>query len=184
MLKTLTTVAVLVCAAMLPGCAAETASTDAAAQGAEAGPADGAEAFEVRSGNGAGAEGAIPAIVAAGRAQLIAACDDAPEMTVRIFNPLASGDHADIACSDILGGEAFGQTSEAPSSLEHVGQVQQKFGPISAAACLLGPATVFAGTRYGVCPYGKTKQVRTGCNDVGGWGSIGMSVLCFVIIPF
>jgi hypothetical protein len=35
-----------------------------------------------------------------------------------------------------------------------------------------------------IFPRGRTEQDRNDCNDVGGWGSFGPSLLCFVIIPF
>ncbi len=83
------------------------------------------------------------------------------------------------------GEESVGQSSEAlTSGGEHIGQVQQK-GIISTVACFAGGAAAFLGTRYGICPHGATEQDRTNCNDVGGWGSLGLGFVCGLtaIIP-
>ncbi len=76
MLRTLSTMAVLAWCAMLTGCAAETTtSLDTTAPGAAGESAGAAQPFAVRLGGDATAETAIPAIVAAGRDQLIAVCE-------------------------------------------------------------------------------------------------------------
>jgi hypothetical protein len=187
MLGTITTAAVLACGAMLTGCAADTTTLDTADHGpvtAEQG--DAPQTFEVRLGSDTTAEAAIPAIVEAGHAQLVAACASTRDATLRFLNPLASGDYADVACSAILdGGESIGQTSEALSSAEHIGQVQQK-GVISTVACFAGGTAAFLGTRYGICPHGRTERDRTNCNDVGGWGGAGLGFVCALtfILPF
>jgi hypothetical protein len=141
------------------------------------------------------AETIIAQIVEAGREQLAAACVAYPGASVRIFNPLASGDHADVPCSMILdGGESLGQSSEAlTSGGEHIGQTQQ-WGIISTVACFAGGAAAFFGTRYGICNYQggakagerATERDRANCNDVGGWGGLGIGFICALtaIIPF
>jgi hypothetical protein len=138
------------------------------------------------------AETVIPQIVEAARDRLAAACVASPGASVRINNPLASGDYEDVACSTILeGGESIGQTGEAlVSGGEHLGQTQQK-GIITTAACFAGGAALFLGTRYGVCKYGggpgaEGDRRRGNCNDVGGWGSLGLGFVCTLtaIIPF
>jgi hypothetical protein len=143
--------------------------------------------FELTLPDNATAETVIPAIVEAGRDQIATACDAYPGASVRIFNPLASGSHEDIACSTILDGEqSVGQSQEAlTSGGENIGQVQQK-GIISTVACFAGGAAVFFGTSYGICPHGQTEQDRTNCNNVGGWGSLGLGFVCGLTasIPF
>ena len=182
MRRALTIAGVLVCTAMLTGCAADTTPTDHA--GAE--PTEAMQrTFQVQLRGDMPNEAVIPAILAAGHEQLTTACEQMPETTVRILNPLASGEYADIACSTILGGEDAAQASEALSSTEHIGQVQQK-GIISTVACFAGGAAAFFVPRYGICPHGSTEQARTDCNDVGGWGSFGIGFVCALtaIFPF
>jgi hypothetical protein len=138
------------------------------------------------------AETVIPQIVEAGREQLAAACVVNPGASVRINNPLASGDHVDVPCSTILDdGESVGRASEAlATGGEHLGQTQQK-GVITTVACFAAGAALFAGTRYGVCEYGggpgaEGDRRRAACNDVGGWGSLGLGFFCTLtaVIPF
>src|SRR4051794_34021458 len=50
-------------------------------------------------------ESVIPAILAASRAELIAACEGNSGASIRIYNPMASGDYVDVPCSTVLGGE-------------------------------------------------------------------------------
>jgi hypothetical protein len=133
------------------------------------------------------AEAVIAAIVEAGRDQLATACEAYPGGSVRIFNPLASGRYEDIACSTILDvEESVGQSQKALTcGEEHIGQVQQK-GIISTVACFAGGTAAFLGTRYGICPHGRTEQDRTNCNDVGGWGGVGLGFVCgfTLLFPF
>lgn len=131
-------------------------------------------------------ESVVPAIVAAGHAQLAVACASTPEASIRIMHPLASGSFEDVSCASILSGdESTVETSAALSSAEHLGQVQQK-GVISTVACFAGGAATFLVPRYGICPHGATEKIRTDCNDVGSWGGLGIGFLCAltVIIPF
>lgn len=182
MRRAVTVAGVLVCTAVLTGCVADTTPTDHA--GAE--PTEAMQrSFQVQLRGDMPNEAVIPAILAAGHEQLTAACAQVPEMTVRILNPLASGEYVDIACWTILGGEDTAQASEALSSTEHIGQVQQK-GVISTLACLVGGTAAFLGTSYGVCPYGQTEQIRTNCSNWGGWGSVGIGFVCAMsaIFPF
>lgn len=143
--------------------------------------------FELTLLDNATAETVIPAIVEAGRDQLSTACEAYPRASVRIFNPLVSGSYEDVTCSTILDGEeSVGQSSEAlTSSGENIGHVQQK-GIISTVACFAGGAAAFLVPRYGICPHGRTEQDRSNCNDVSGWGSLGLGFVCGLtaIIPF
>ena len=129
------------------------------------------------------AEDVIPAILAVGHAQLVIACEQTPEASVRILNPLASGDYADVACSSIL--EGTRQTSDALTSDEKdgpIGTTQQKFGPISLLACGIGTIGTALFTRYALCPGAPTERDRTSCNDVGLWGGTALTVVC--TLPF
>jgi hypothetical protein len=166
------------------GCAADTATLDTTARDPPAEHADTPQPFYVWLRGAMTAESAVSAIVAAGHDQLAGACESAPDSSVRVLSPLASGDYADVVCSSILDGNA-GQTSEALSSAERIGQAQQK-GIFTTVACFAAGATVFVGTRYGICPHEKTEQIRTNCNDVGGWGSIGLGFVCgfTALFPF
>jgi hypothetical protein len=126
----ITIAAVLSCAAMLAGCAADTTAPDLPAE-----QTDAPQAFEVRLRGDATAESATAAILAAGQEQLVTACEQTPGASVRIMNPLASGDYADVACSSILDGA--GQTSEALTIGERIGEAQQPFTPIGGILCSL-----------------------------------------------
>lgn len=158
-----------------------------AAETAPAEEASASQIFEVQFEPAAQAEEAIPAIVEAGRDKLASACSGTPDASIRIMNPLASGAFEDVPCATILGGgESAEQSSEALTrGGERIGQAQQK-GVITTVACFAGAATVFLGTRYGVCPHGRTEQDRTNCNDAGNWGQAGLGFLCALtaIIPF
>lgn len=184
MIRTITAAVVPGCTVVLMGCTADTATLDTNARHPPAEHADTPQTFKVWLRGDMSAESAISAIVAAGHDQLAGACESAPDASVRILSPLASGDYADVACSSILDSDAA-QTSQALSSVEHIGQAQQK-GIFTTVACFAAGTTVFVGTRYGICPHGQTEQVRTDCNDVGGWGSIGLSFVCgfTALFPF
>lgn len=184
MLRPITIAVVLACMVVLTGCAPDTETLYTAAQGPPAEHAAPPQTFEVQLCGDMTAESTITAIVAAGHDQLADACESAPDASVRVLSPLASGVFANVSCSSILYGDV-GQTSEAPSSAEHIGQVQQK-GIFTTVACSAAGTMVFLGTRYGICPHGRTEQVRTDCNDVGGWGSIGLGFVCGLtaLFPF
>jgi hypothetical protein len=81
-------------------------------------------------------------IVAALRDRFLAACSDRPSGSVRIFDPLHSGAHADVSCAAILDGDATGVLLHpAPSASpgtngEAVGEAPQEFlSPIGATFC-------------------------------------------------
>ena len=182
MVRTVTAAVVPAWMVVFTGCAADTATLDTTARDPPAERADTPQTFYVWLRGDMTAENAVSAIVAAGRDQLAGACESAPDSSLRILNPLASGDYADVACSSILDGDT-GQTSEALASVEHIGQVQQK-GVISTVACFAAATTVFVGTRYGVCARGKTEKIRTDCNDVGSWGNVGLGFVCGLTLLF
>jgi hypothetical protein len=95
-------------------------------------------AFMIRLAATPSKEDVIQQIVEAGHDQLAAACAVTPAASVRILNPLAAGDHADVACSTILdGGESVGQSSEALTSgrEELVGQARQPLTPVGPLIC-------------------------------------------------
>lgn len=169
------------------GCAANVVPTDTDDQGpALAEQIAKGQSFEVQLSRDITAESVIPAIVAAGHTELVTACESTPGAAIRILNPLTSGSFENVSCAAILSGEeSTAETSAALSSALHIGQVQQK-GVITTVACFAAGATVFLGTRYGVCPHGKTEQIRTACNDFGGWSNLGLGLLCgfTAIFPF
>lgn len=100
--------------------------------------AEDARRFEVQLSPGTTMETIIPSIVEAGREELAAACEQTPGGAVRILHPLASDDHVDVSCADILGGENIGQTSEALSTEpggERTSEARQKLTPIGGILC-------------------------------------------------
>jgi hypothetical protein len=175
----------LLCSGVL-GCAAEVAPTATAdpAPALAQSPAEG-QSFAVQLPQDVPTESVIPAIVGAGQDKLAAVCASTPGAAIRVLNPLASGAFEDVSCASILAGAGTAETSAALSSPEHIGQVQQK-GLITTVACFAGSAATFLVPRYGICPHGATEQIRTDCNDVGGWGSLGIGLLCAAtaIFPF
>lgn len=169
------------------GCAADVAPADTSNHGPAPVEqlADG-QTFDVQLPLDVTVESVIPAIVAAGHEELAAACDGTPGAAIRVLNPLASGSFEDVSCASILSGEeSTAATSAALADAEPIGQVQQK-GVITTVACFASGATIFLGTRYGICPHGKTEKVRTDCNDVGSWGNLGIALICGItaIFPF
>ncbi|KYG02712.1 hypothetical protein BE21_54565 [Sorangium cellulosum] len=128
----------------------------------------------------------IPQILAAGHDQIAAACEAKPAASVRIFNPLASDEHADVSCASVLGdnrttGEAravlVAHESDGP-----IGEAQQRIGPISTLACGIAGIGITLFTRYVLCPRGRTERARRNCEDTGIWGTVAIGVLCMV--PF
>lgn len=183
MLETILT-GVLACGAMLTGCAADTPPLDTSAQGPPAEPADAvAPTFEVRLGSKMSQEAVIPEILAAGHDQLVTACTADPGATIRVFNPLASGDFADLTCGSVLRGKAAGQAA-APftNNGESTGQTEQPLGPISLVACGLFAAGSFLFLNEVLCPRATSPQDRENCGHVGNFGSAAITILC--AIPF
>ena len=172
----------LACSILL--CAATARAGDVAPDN----PGEGStRAFKVDLGPLASVADVIPAIVEAGRAQLSTACEATPGATVRIVNPLASGDFTDVSCADILATPAAltGQTSEALSNepgRERIGQAQQGLGAISLVACGLFAAGSFLFLNEVLCPAAKTPSARTDCSHVANFGGAGITILC--AIPF
>ncbi len=92
-------------------------------------------------------ESVIPAILAAGRAELIAACESNSGASVRIYNPMASGGYVDVPCAVVLGGtEGTGQAAEAlpravgaPNAPNEgaTGEARQRLTPLAPLICAL-----------------------------------------------
>ena len=167
------------------GCSANVAPTDTGGHGSTLGEQNiEGQSFEVQFPFDVTTESVIAAIVAAGHDELAAACESTPIAAIRILNPLASGEYSDVPCAAILGEEEMVETSAALTSHADgpIGQTQQKIGPISLLACAIGSAGTGMFTRYALCPHGRTERDRTKCNDVGLWGSAGITFIC--TLPF
>jgi hypothetical protein len=138
----------LACAAVLvsalPACSADVAPRDEGDHGS----AEGAEQvstapqlFEVWLPVNTTAEDGIPALVAAAHDQLATACKSTPGASIRIFNPLASGDYADVSCAAIRGGaESTGESRQSLTSEPSdgpIGESQQSLPPVGPFICLL-----------------------------------------------
>lgn len=132
------------------------------------------------------AESVIPQIVTAGHDQLVAACEAKSAASVRILNPLASEEYADVSCASVLGDDRV--TGEARAALVTdeidgpIGEAQQRIGPISLMACGIAGIGTSLFTRYALCPRGRTERARRSCEDAGLWGTVGIGVIC--MIPF
>jgi hypothetical protein len=123
---------------VLTGCAGDTTQLDTAVQGSPAEHPAALESFRVPLAGDATAETAIPAILVAGHEQLVAACGQTPRASVRIMNPLAPDDLADVACSAILDGTW--QTSDAlthATTGEQTGEAREPLTPIGGLLCSL-----------------------------------------------
>jgi hypothetical protein len=171
---------VMVAFAVVPACGGVEESSEAGA--ANAAP----QSFTVGLDPATTAENVIPRIVAAGSTHLATVCEEHPDASVRILNPLVSGAYADVSCGSVLDGDgATGAASAAlviDASDGPVGEAKQRLGPISAVACLIAGAGTGLFTRYALCPHGRTERDRRNCEDTGLWGSIAIGVLCAV--PF
>jgi hypothetical protein len=145
--------------------------------------------FTVRLDRATTAENVTPQILAASHDRLVSACEAEPAASVRILNPLSSGEYADVSCASVLGDASAPGKARAALVTDEIdgpiGVAQQK-GVISTVACFAGGTAVFLGTRYGICPHGRTERARTNCNDAGGWGGVGIGFVCMltVILPF
>jgi hypothetical protein len=151
MLKTISLLGSAVLLAAVVGCAADVAPLDTG----DHGPAPGAEqassapqSFAVQLRDATTAETVIPALVAAAHDQLAAACESTPGASVRVVNPLASGDFADVSCAAILGGtELAGESQQALTSGPSdgpLGEAQQSITPVAPIIC--GLAALIAAT--------------------------------------
>jgi hypothetical protein len=142
--------------------------------------------FAVRLDRATTVENVIPQILAAGHDQLVAACEAKLAASVRVLNPLASEEYADVSCASVLGDDSA--TGEARAALVTdeidgpIGEAQQRIGPISLMACGIAGIGTTLFTRYALCPRGRTERDRRNCEDAGIWGTIGIGVLC--MIPF
>jgi hypothetical protein len=120
-------------------------------------------------------------IVEAGHDQLAAACEANPGASIRVFNPLASGDYADVACSAILDvDESVGKSSSPLKSGpggEHIGHAQQTWSPFGLGCTLaVGAAALF--TTYALCPRATNPQDSKYCGYVTSGGFTGLGVMC------
>jgi hypothetical protein len=143
MLKTISLLGSAVLLAAVVGCAADVAPLDTG----DHGPAPGAEqassapqSFSVQLRGATTAETVIPA--------LVAACESTPGASVRVVNPLASGEFADVSCAAILGGaELAGESQQALTSGPSdgpIGEAQQSITPVAPIIC--GLAALIAAT--------------------------------------
>ena len=117
-------------------------------------------------------ESDIPAILASGRAELIAACESNSGASVRIYNPMASGDYVDVSCAAVLGDEEV--TGQAAAALGRspgegaTGEAPQRLTPLGPLLCgLTGLITSAAQDRVCRDWRGRNSQF---CN-VGTFGS-------------
>lgn len=185
MLRTITITAELACTAMLTGCAADTTTFDQGPAPAAEQPITEPQAFTLRLDSATTAETVIPAIMAVGHDQIAMACEANPGASIRIFNPLAPGDYADVPCTAILGdNESTGGTGAAlTSDIDGpIGQDRQKIGPISFLMCGLFAAGSTLALNYGVCPHARTPKDRKNCGHVSNFGGAAITILC--AIPF
>jgi hypothetical protein len=186
MLRTITITAVLACAVMLTGCAADTMTRDQEPAEASAGQADTPlRAFALHLDNSTTSEDVIPAIIAAAHDQLVPACEGNPGASVRVFNPFAWETFEDVQCSDILGGhETTGQASASfMRGDERIGQAQQSFSPVGllCSALVLGATLAWSwpGSHAG-CNDPRAEN-PVGCQAVTGIGGGGLGLLCALI---
>jgi hypothetical protein len=137
-----------VCAAVLFSTSLVFAADVAPRAAGDHGPAPGAPQanaapplFEVQLRGDTTAGTVMPAMVAAAHARLVTACESTPGASVRVFNPLASGEYADVACAAILdGGEPTGESRQPLTSKASdgpIGESQQALSPLS-LLCALG----------------------------------------------
>ena len=143
------------------------------------------ESFVVRLTPDTSKEGVTQQIVEAGQAQLAIACAGNSGASVRIFNPLASGDYTDVPCSAILdGGESVGQASEAlTSGSERIGMTQQPLSPFS----LVCSALMLGATLAWNWPYGQEgcnapgAENPSACRALTSFGGGALGLLCALI---
>jgi hypothetical protein len=136
--------------------------------------------FTVLLDSAATSESVVPAIVAAGRAQLVAACESGPRASIRIHieAPATAGVDADVPCATVLGeGESTGEAREALTSEASdgpIGESPQRLTPLGPILCgLTSLLTTTAQDR--VCRDWRGKGSEL-CN-VGTFGSGAMWVL-------
>lgn len=171
---------VMAALAVVPGCGGAEQSSDAERH--DIAP----QSFVVELDRATTAEDAIPQILRAGRPQLATVCEEQPDASVRIFNPLASEAYTDVSCASVLdGSSATGEASAALHTDEKDGptdEARQEIGPISFLMCGLFTGGTLLTTRYAICPRARNARSRQNCDDVGLWGGIAMGVVCS--IPF
>ncbi len=153
MLRIITIAAGLACGAMLVGCAADVPPRGTIDQG----PATAAEptatppqTFKVWLRGDTRAEAVLQPILKAGHAQLVEARESNPDLSVRVYNPLASGVQADVPCASILRGntriEGSPQTLTSESVDEVTGESQQTLTPVELLCGLLSIGVGLAST--------------------------------------
>jgi hypothetical protein len=138
MMKTISLACFILSGAL--GCAADVAPTDTGDYGpALAEQAAEGQSFAVQLSRDVTAETVIPAIVEAARGKLAAVCESTPGASVRVVNPLASGDFADVSCAAILSGaELAGESHQAFTSEPSdgpLGESQQSITPVGPILC-------------------------------------------------
>lgn len=136
--------------------------------------------FELKLHDTTTAETVIPQIVEAGHDLLAAACVAHPGASIRVFNPLASEDHEDVACSTILdGGEPVVLTSDALMSGERIGEARHELTPIG-----LGCSVVMLGLaifmNHALCQYPGAENPGA-CAALSEYGMGGLGLACAFI---
>lgn len=187
MIRAITVAGALACGAMLTGCAAnDTTPLNTSDQGpAPAEPTEVAPlAFEVWLRDDTTLETVIPQILAAGQDQLAAACHEYPGTSIRVFNPLASGDYVDVPCTSApigneLNGEASAALTRDPRD-ERIGLSQQKLSPVGFVCSALMFGSGLIGT-YALCPRATNPQDERNCGHVSNFGFGGLGFLCFLL---
>jgi hypothetical protein len=186
MLRTITITAVLACAVMLTGCAADTMTSDQEPAEVRAGQAGTPpQAFALHLDNSTTAENVIPAIVAAAHDQLVSVCEGNSGASVRVINPLASGSFEDVQCSDIFGSSEITGQASAPltGGGERIGQTQQEWSLVGLAcsALVLGATLAWnwPGSHAG-CNDPRAEN-PVGCQALTSIGGGGLGLLCAFI---
>lgn len=163
-------------------CAADVAPTGTDDHGpAPAEQAAEGQRFEVQLPRDVTVEAVVPAIVAAGHAELAAACESMPGAAIRILNPLASGSYEDVSCASVLEGDASSAATGGALASDEcdgpIGTVQQKWSPFGLGCTIAVGAAVLFST-YVLCPRARTPQDEKYCGYVTNGGFAGLGVAC------
>ncbi len=129
---------------------------------------------------------AIAAVLAAGHAELAAACEEIPDGAVRIVNPLASGDFTDVSCANILGGAsgASGASATLTSdpAVERIGESRQGLGFLAPFLCGIVSMGLLK-THQGLCErqYGGNSPM---CVNSHTGLELASLATCILLVPF
>jgi hypothetical protein len=178
----------LACRGLLPGvlgCAVDVAPVATSDQGpSPAAPTAEGQSFEAQLPGDITAETVIPAIVAAGRVELAAACATAPGASIRVMNPLASSAFEDVSCSSVLQSlESTAATSASFTGNDSdgpIGTAQQKWSPFG-VGCTVAVGLAALVATYALCPRATNPQDEKHCGYVTNGGFTGLGVMCAFI---